>query len=296
MEGDVQLTSLDLLSVELLEKDAIGAIAYHQSGDQFMGSIIHDFESFILVVCETEVPERPLKHVKLGEMRCQILHVSLSRLWHWLIAGERCNLVFYLLEGDIIWESGNKIRLLRQEIRGFDGQMREQKLFHEFALFLKDYVNAKRYLKEGSVLDAYHSVLNALHHWASIEVIERGAMPSQNVLSQVRSMDKSVYKLYEELITSTETVEQRVELVLLACEFSVMSKMADCSVLLFKILRSRSDPWSIHELLNHPELKHVQYELPLVLRKLVYRSYIKETTVRRSFSNECGKELCYTAN
>ncbi|MFB5270003.1 nucleotidyltransferase-like protein [Paenibacillus enshidis] len=292
----MQLTSLDLLSVDLLEKDAIGAIAYRKSGNHFVGSIIHDFEAFILIVCESDTPERPLKHVKIGELRCQILCASLSCIWYWLIDGEQYDLVYYLLEGDIIWEAGNKIQLLRQEIREFDGQMREQKLFHEFARFLKDYVNAKRYLKEGSVLDAYHSVLKALQHWASIEVIERGIMPSQNVLNQVRSMDKSVYKLYEELIISTETVEQRIELVLLACEFSVMSKMADCSALLFKILRSRSEPWSMHELLNHPELKHVQFELPLVLRKLVYRSYIKETTVRRAFSNEYARELCYTAN
>ncbi|MDP4098102.1 nucleotidyltransferase-like protein [Paenibacillus sp. P96] len=292
----MQLTSLDLLSVDLLDSNAIGAIAYRKAGNHFVGSIIHDFEALILIVCDSERQERLFKHVKIGELRCQVIYAPLSSLWRWLIAGEQRNLVYYLLEGDIIWESGRKIRLLREEIKGFDGQMREQKLFHEFARFLNNYVNAKRYLKEGSALDAYHSVLNALHHWASIEVIERGGMPSQKVLSQVRSMDKSVYKLYEELTISAETVEQRVELVLLACEFSVMSKMADCSVLLFRILRSRNEPWSIHELFNHPELKHVQYELPLVLRKLVYRSYIKESTARKSFSNDYVRELCYSVN
>ncbi|MNC50146.1 hypothetical protein D3C75_993700 [compost metagenome] len=67
-----------------------------------------------------------------------------------------------------------------------------------------------------------------------------------------------------------------MELILLACEFSIMSKMSDCCTILLNILGSRKEPWSIKELLQHSGLSQLGAELPLVLRKLVSRSQIRE--------------------
>ncbi|WP_018887346.1 nucleotidyltransferase-like protein [Paenibacillus massiliensis] len=296
MEGDVQLTKFNVLSMEWMKEPAIGAIACRRNGTSFHGSLIHDFGVLILIVYEQESREDSMEHAMLGDTTCQILHVHLKQLRRWIIDGERSDLVNYLLEGDILWETDHKIQLLRQEIMAFEGTLREQKLFHEFAAFLNHYVLAKRCMKEGQSLDAYHRVLQALHHWACIELIDRGILPTVNVWQEVQMVNKGVYKLYEELTLSIETVEQRVELVLLACEFSVMSKMADCSVLLFRILRSRREPWSIQELINHPELIHVKFELPLVLRKLVYRSFIKEIAKsgsKATYYNDKPNELRY---
>lgn len=75
---------------------------------------------------------------------------------------------------------------------------------------------------------------------------------------------------------STETLDQRVELILLACEFALMSKMSDCCGLLLNILGSRKESWSIKELLQHSGLSQLEAELPLVLRKLVSRSLIRD--------------------
>ncbi|MFD1904066.1 hypothetical protein ACFSQ7_08245 [Paenibacillus rhizoplanae] len=46
--------------------------------------------------------------------------------------------------------------------------------------------------------------------------------------------------------------------------------------MLLHILGSRKEAWSIKELLQHSGLSPLQAELPLVLRKLVSRSLIRE--------------------
>ena len=47
-------------------------------------------------------------------------------------------------------------------------------MFIGFAHFLQKYMDAKMLLKEERVLDAYHTLLEGLHHWGELELIERG--------------------------------------------------------------------------------------------------------------------------
>lgn len=289
----MQLTKLNVVYDELLKEDSIGAIAYHQPVEYFQGSMLHDFDTLILVIGEWGKCKGHVEHKMVGDSRCEVLHVTISCLKEWIIAGEQADIVHYLLEGDLIWELDHRVRVLRQELTEFTGTLREQKLFHEFAKFLGDYVQSKRYMREGRTIDAYQSVLKALDHWASIELVERGIYPTSHVWMQVRPLDRTVYKLYNELTLSTETLDQRIELVLLACDFSVMSKMSECSSLLFRILGSRHEPWSIYELMNHPELKYLQQDLVIVLRKLVFRSMIKEKTAGPQMVGKYEREIRY---
>ena len=80
-------------------------------------------------------------------------------------------------------------------------------------------------LKEERGLDAYHTLLEGLHHWGQLELIERGIHPESAVWEQITGLNTPVRKLYEELTVSTETLGQRVELALLAYEFSMISKL-----------------------------------------------------------------------
>ena len=95
----------------------------------------------------------------------------------------------------------------------------------EFSLFISKFIQSKEYLAEEHYLDAYSNILESLHHWARIVIIEENHYPELTVWRQVRLINPGVDKLYEELTLSSETLRQRVELVILACEFSVMSKM-----------------------------------------------------------------------
>lgn len=270
----MKLSNLYIQYKEVLDEDTLGAIVCQQHDHNKQGSPFHDYDILILVVQASE--QSRVDHVTIGGKVCQVFHVSLRLFRRWLIEGEKCNLVKCLLEGDIIIDTEGVLANLSLEFEEFKQPLRDQVMFLEFSRFLWLYLESKRYMSEGYIMDAYHSVIQSLHHWARIELIERGIRPQDKVWEQVRGLSTAVHKLYEELTVSKETLKQRVELVLLGCEFSVLSKMAECSVLLISVIGSREKPWSVRELLQHPELEIISEELPLVLRMLVSRSIIKE--------------------
>lgn len=292
MEGIVELKNLAFLSEQSEETGAVGAIAYSHPGERFHGSLVQDFELLVLVVHTNDDLKSTVGHYRYGDLRYQMIYASRQELQSNVVTGNHNNLTQCLIEGEIIWEADSALRDLREELSAFGTELREQKLLHEFTSFLRMYVEAKRHIQEGHVVDAYYNVLEALGNWARIVLIEQGIYPDHAVWTHVQNLDRALWKLYQELTVSSETLEQRVELVLLACEFSVMSKMSECSGLLLRVLRSRKEPWSINELVHHSELRLVRDDLPLVLRKLVFRSIVKESAGWPSIGGE-GREIRY---
>jgi hypothetical protein len=211
------------------------------------------------------------------------------------LSGENRNAVQWLMQGDIMLDRGDQLKSLRKEMSDFAKLLREQRLFTEFSLFYRKYLLAKQYVQSGHHLDAYCNILEALAHWAHIAVIEEGAQPEVMVWEQVKQYNLGIYKLYEELTLSTETMGQRVKLVLLACEFSVMSKMKQCCALLLRIIQSRQEPWTASELCDHPLLSGLHAETSLMLRKLAERSFIREVMdPQQNVSTAACRELRYT--
>lgn len=208
------------------------------------------------------------KQISRGEMECRAASREDRALIHWM------------MEGDIWLDPEGFLAGIRTDLTEYPEIVKQQKLLTEFSLFMKRYLQCKDFLLADQVLDAYSSVLRAIHHWARIAVIEEGVHPEITVWQQVRHFNPGVYKLYEELTASPETLRQRVELVLLACEFSVMSKMESCCSLLIRILEEVGQPMSVHELLVHPYLKGMAASnLPLMLNKLARKALIKEVAV-----------------
>lgn len=263
---------------ESVDVNALGAVVFRQHGTDFHGSLFHDFNQIILVIHQTDYPKPRIDHGIMGETRYKIWNVGYNPLQRSLINGDQPDLLQCLLEGEIIFDTHEQVSQLRQQLLAFGQPLKEQRKFVEFARFLRLYTNSKRYLDSSMVMDAYQSVLGSLQHWARIELIESGILPRDEIWEQLKGIKSTVHKLYSELTMSVETLKQRVELVVLACEFFVLSKMADCSVLLLRILASRKEPWSIEELAQHPQLESVEPEISIVLRKLVYRSLVNEVT------------------
>lgn len=275
-------------------RQAIGAIGYRHDNGGFHDSLLHDFEFLILVVHHgLEETGLRVEHCMSGEAHYQLLHVDSHDIESWITAGDHRESVKYFLHGEVIWDVEGKLTAFRSYINEFGDHIKERRKLKEFAKFLKVYVEAKRYTAEQDFLDAYDCVLQALKHYARIELIEQGILPESCVWEQVRPLNSVVYKLFDELTDNSETLEQRIQLVLLACEFTLTSKMADCCSLLLRVLSSRKESWSIQELIQVPELAHVKEELPLVLRKLVYRSLAKE--ISKGHKEGESRELRYRA-
>ena len=196
------------------------------------------------------------------------------------------------LQGDTIWKEQEEEENLRHPIIDFEKSTREKRAFKEFARFLKYYLQSKRLHQHGLLLDAYTAAVEAIQHLGQIELLEKQLWVEEGMWEQLQSCNTASHKLFHELSGSSESLGQRIELALLAFEFSAITKMAESCTPLLRVLRGRKEPWSLRELLHKAEFFEVQEELPIVLRKLVYHSFIKQTTARGS-SDTTGFGILY---
>jgi hypothetical protein len=261
-----------------MQEDEVRSVTAIKTNDP-RSPLIDGFDLLVLVITKNKQPANYISHYIKEDSRIQERWIHEEGLESWILNGENRSVIQWLLQGEILLDKDTFLEGLRHRLIEYPQSLREKKLFIEFSLFLRKYLQGKDYIQQKQILDAYSSVLEALHHWARITIIESGHHPEVMVWKQVKKINPGVYKLYEELTLSPETLEQRVELVLLACEFSVMSKMKECCKILFRVLESRKEPWSANELKYHPELKDLHVELALVLQKLQKKALVTEVAV-----------------
>ncbi len=240
---------------------------------------IEGFDLLILIVTNDDLETDHISHYIKDNVRIQELLIYTKDLERRIFSGQNGNIVQWILQGEIVLDKGSYLQHLKSQLIHISNPMMEQRLLNEFSCFLRKSLLCKQYLQEGHVLDAFSEILEALRHWARIAIIEEGHDPELTVWNQLRKINPGVYKLYEELTSSSETLEQRVQLVLLGCEFTMLSKMENCCSLLIRILSSRRNPWSLKELMEHPDLQAVSYDYAVVLHHLVKRKLIKEVAV-----------------
>ncbi|GGG09334.1 nucleotidyltransferase-like protein [Paenibacillus abyssi] len=246
--------------------------------------LMNGFDLLILVVAKRLDRDRMNEHVLMDGVRIQLKTIDPIQLERWLTCGEDRSIIQWLVRGEILLDQGDYLAQIRHRLIEFPEALREQKRLIEFSNFLRTYLQAKQDMQDNNLLDAHSNILTALHHWAHIALIEEGIHPELTVWRQVQRIFPEIYKLYDELTNSPETLEQRVQLVLLGCEFTVMSKMKSCCSLLLQVLSSREEPWSVMELSHHPALSGLQIDLSLLLQKLVKRAYIREVVVMPSIA------------
>ncbi|MDF2927405.1 MAG: hypothetical protein K0R57_6319 [Paenibacillaceae bacterium] len=244
-------------------------------------SVLTEGSDLLLVmVLEDGLAAPATSHYIQEGVRIQERRISRSSFETRAASHEDRGILHWMMQGDIWYDAEGMLARIRMDLENYPAIVKQQKMLTEFSLFTKRYLQCKDFLVEDQILDAYSSILRAIHHWARISVLEEGIHPEVTVWQQVRSYNAGVYKLYEELTTSQETLRQRVELVLLACEFSVMSKMETCCSLLVRILEETGQPLSVQELINHPYMSGASSSnLPLILNKLARKSIIREVAV-----------------
>lgn len=229
----------------------------------------------LLVVSKVK-PGMASEHLMWEDTRVQVLRVTPETLESWVVSGESRKVVDWLVQGDIVIDQDNYLADLSNRLLDWSPLLREQKLLSEFSRFVCTYLQAKQDLRDGQVLDAYSNILSSLHYWAHIALVEQGMHPELTVWEQMLRVNPGIYKLFEELTISTETLEQRVQLVLLACEFSIMNKMKSSCALLIRLIESRVESWAPVELMEHPSLSGLRLDISVLLHKLVKRGCIRE--------------------
>jgi hypothetical protein len=238
--------------------------------------LIDGMDRLALIVTRAADLYGDTEHWIWEDTRIQVRRVTPEALESWIVSGDNRNVVHWLVEGEIIIDHEGYLASLRDRLMEWSPLIREQKLLSEFSRFVRTYLQAKQDLKDGQILDAYSNALSSLHYWAHIALVEEGMHPELTVWEQIRRVNPGIYKLFEELTTSGETLEQRVQLVLLACEFSVLNKMESSCALLIRLIDNREESWTPAELLQHPDLSGLSLDMSILLQKLVKRGCIRE--------------------
>jgi len=277
-----------------LEPRASGALFVKRDPSRHVDPIhLDQFDALVLVVTDHEEPVNHISHYIEDSLRVQERWIHKAALRTWILNGDNRSVIRWVLGGDILFDRDGFLRELRQTLTELPPEFREQKVLIEFSRFLRCYMQSRDQLRKGHIFDAHINIVRALEHWGHIAIIESGGHPETTVWAQVRDINLGIYKLYEELMFSEEPMEKRVELMLIACEFAVISKMKTFCRLLFRVLQSREEPWSAVELKEHPLLKEMRLDLALVLQKLAARQLIREVSFR-AVENGGAREIRYT--
>lgn len=237
-------------------------------------AVTDTFHIVLLVVTTNMAPPIFVKHYVSGEEKAALYVVDETKLNEWLLLGSHRKIIDWIFNGKILFDRNDYIYQLRNRMKEFPEEMRQLKMGIEFAKLIRRYMDGKAFFEADQLLDAYNHVIHALHHLARLAVIEQGFYPEVTVWNQIKQMDAQIYKLYEELVSSEEPLQKRLELLFLASEFLIHSRIPSGAAHLFKVLREKEGAWSIAEIMQHPELSSYSVDLIIMLEYLVEKKVL----------------------
>jgi hypothetical protein len=232
------------------------------------------FDSILLIIIKSGEQPVFIKHYTFNDKKAAMHIVTQAQLNEWMLLGNNRKIFDWLYEGKVLFDRNEYIANLKRELMEFPFYGRKMKMGIEFARLIRRYTDGKAFFDEYHYLDAYNYVVQSLHHLARLAVIENGFHPEVTVWHQVKNIDPEIYKLYQELVCSEETLEKRLELLFLASEFLIHSRTQIGSSHILSVLEEKPS-WSFNEMLNHPELKSYSVDLGILLEYLIDKNLIQ---------------------
>lgn len=235
------------------------------------------FDAVLLIIIKEAEHPLHIKHYSYEDKKASLNIVTEDQLNEWLLMGSNRKVIEWIFSGKILFDRNDYFQDLKQELREFPFYGRKIKMGIEFSKLIRRYLDGKTFFENKQYMDAYNHIVHSLHHLARLSVIENGFHPEVTVWNQVKQMEPEIYKLYEELITSEETIEKRLELLFLAGEFLIHSRTEVGSTHIIDVLQEQ-EIWSFDEMLNHPDLSLYSVDLGVMLEYLIEKKYITVVT------------------
>ncbi|ETP69008.1 nucleotidyltransferase-like protein [Planococcus glaciei] len=241
--------------------------------------ITDTFDSILLII--TKENETPVftKHYTYLDKKAAMHIVTEKQLHKWLLLGTNRKIVDWLFHGRIIYDRNEFMEKLKTELKDYPFYGRKIKMGMEFAKLIRRYLEGKVFFEEKNYLDAYHHIVESLHHLARLAVLENGLPPEVTVWSQVKQMEPAIYKLYEELVMSDEALEKRLELLFLASEFFIHSRTKDGAQHIREVMEQK-EKWTIQELHEQEELRNYSSNLEVFIEFLVEKDLLSTESVK----------------
>jgi hypothetical protein len=233
-----------------------------------------NFDIVLLIIMKKAEQPWLVKHYEYEEKKAALHIVTEQKLHEWLLLGSHRRAVEWVINGKILFDRNEYMKNLKEKLREFPAEDRTKKIGLEFAKLIRRSTDGKDLYQSGHYLDAFNYILHALHHLARLSVIKHGFHPEVTVWNQVKQIEPQIYKLYSELITGTESLEKRIELLLLANEFSLSTKTEIGASHLLEVMRSKEDDWSYGELMSHQDLAEYGVDLGALLEHLAQKKLV----------------------
>lgn len=251
--------------------DTLGVIIISKRDDAI--NMTDTFDSVLLIIVKEAEQSIFTKHYLYGDTK-MVMHIVTEKLLRkWLFIGSNRKIVDWIFFGKVLFDRNEFLYKLRSELQEFPFYGRKIKTGMQFSKLIRRYLEGKEFFERGDYLDAYSHVVDSLHHLGRLSIIDSGLYPEVTVWAQVKKIAPAVYKLYEELVMSNETLEKRLELLFLASEFLINSRTHDGAQHIVETMLSKST-WTIQELHEHEELSCYSTDLEVFIEYLIEKGYI----------------------
>jgi len=251
------------------------------------------FEVILLIIVKDAQQPVFIKHYTFEDKKAAMHIITEEKLQEWLLFGSNRKIFEWLHHAKILFDRNEYVSNLKTELREFPFNGRKIKMGLEFAKLIRRYVDGKTLFEQKQFLDAYNHVVHSLHHLARLAVIENGLHPELTVWQQVKQIEPEIYKLYEELVNSEETLEKRLELLFLASEFLIHSRTKIGTAHLLEIL-SKKDYWMFSEIISENELIPYSVDMTVLLEYLIEKHFIEVVNIETKGQGVFHR--CYRVN
>jgi hypothetical protein len=273
------------------DPNTIGIISIEKREE--VSPITDTFDSILLIV--TLEAEQPIftKHYSYDEKKAAMHIMTEKQLRKWLLVGTNPKLVDWIINGRVVFDRNEYVETLKKELYDFPINSRKVRMGIEFAKLSRRYMEGKVFFEQLNYLDAYNHIVDSLHHLARLAVFENGMHPEVMVWKQVKQLDPAIYKLYDELISSKESLEKRLELLFLASEFLIHSRTKDGAQHILEVLSSK-EFWTIQDIHEQEELKKYSVDLEVFIEFLVDKGFIlieEHATKSNEIMHRCYKAM-----
>lgn len=243
--------------------------------------LTEQFDALIIVLKKNnENMDSPcnVEHYNIENNSVAVHIIPENEFLKWVPSGNYRRNLLWVINGRIVFDREGYIANLKKNLFENPIETRKKKIAIEFSSLIRCSSIGKELYEGKQYLDAFNQMVKALHHLARLSVIEHGFYPEITVWNQLKRIEPEVYALYLELVESSELIEKRVELLLLAIEFAISSRTRIGSSYLIEVMKTKGDAWSISELVNEPKLKELSIDLGLLLQYLYAKHIVRIET------------------
>ncbi|WP_428909516.1 nucleotidyltransferase-like protein [Niallia sp. Krafla_26] len=255
-------SQVNTLSVLLIEKN-------NQSA-----SLTDTFDAILLIIVKDAQQPVFIKHYTYKGKKAAMHIITESQIHEWLQSGINRKLIEWLVMGKVLFDRNEFMGQLQDRLQVFPTVDRQLKIGLEFSKLIRCYMDGRSFFENQQYLDAYSHIVRSLHHLGRVSIIDKGFHPEMTVWGQVKKIEPEVFKLYNELVNSEEELGKRLELLFLASDFLIHSRIEVGTGYLLDVLKEK-DTWTFNEVLSHPSLLLFAADIEVLFEYLIEKRFIE---------------------